>query len=118
MPCMPLFSRQKCRVSLSLTPMSSAGKSKLPAQILPKKLKLLDDVVVPADFSRDEILELKKWMRINGDQNSGYEAVYYSAWNGKPTLPVTEVPKSDVYKVKVKPENVEVNLEHPRVKLE
>ena len=118
---MPLFSRQKCRVSLSLTPMSSAGKSKLPAQILPKKLKLLDDVVVPADFSRDEILELKKWMRINGDQNSGYGAVYYSAWNGKPTLPVTEVtevPKSDVYKVKVKPENVEVNLEHPRVKLE
>ena len=68
--------------------MSSAGKSNLPAQILPKTLKWQDDLVIPADLSRDEILQLKKWMHINGDENSGYEPVYYSAWNGQPTLRV------------------------------
>ena len=98
--------------------MSSAGQSNLSAQILPKTLNWQDDVVVPADFSRHEILRLKKWMCINGDENSGYETVYYSDWNGQPTLRVTDVPKSDVYKLKVKPENVEFTLEHPLVNLE
>jgi hypothetical protein len=56
--------------------MSSAGHFNTPAQILPKHLKWQEDVVVPEDFSRDEILDLKKWSRITGDEDSDYEPVY------------------------------------------
>jgi hypothetical protein len=62
--------------------MSSAGHFNTPAQILPKHLKWQEHVVVPEDFSKDEILELKKWSRITGDEDSGYEPVYLSTWNG------------------------------------
>ena len=55
--------------------MSSAGHFNTPPQILPKDLKWQEDVVVPEHFSTDEILELKKWSRITGDENSGYEPV-------------------------------------------
>jgi hypothetical protein len=78
---------------------------------LPKHLKWQEDVVVPEDFSRDEILDLKKWSRINGDENSGYEPVYLSAWNGQPTL-------RDDGNVKVKVEKVQVKLEDAGVKME
>jgi hypothetical protein len=40
---------------------------------------LKEDVVIPEDFSRDEVLDLKKWMRINGEENSDYEFVYLSS---------------------------------------
>jgi hypothetical protein len=53
--------------------MSSAGEFNTPAQILPKNLKWQEDVVVPEHFSTDEILEFMKWMRIIGDEGSGYE---------------------------------------------
>ena len=78
---------------------------------MPKHLKWQEDVVVPEDFSRDEILDLKKWSRINGDENSGYEPVYLSAWNGQPTL-------RDDGNVKVKVEEVQVKLEDAGVKME
>jgi hypothetical protein len=54
--------------------MSSAGESNQPAQILPKTLKWQEDVVVPEYFSisRDQILELKKWMRVSEDEHTGY----------------------------------------------
>jgi hypothetical protein len=80
--------------------MSSAGQFNTPAQILPQHLRWEEDVVVPQNFSRDEILKLKKWRRITGDENSGYEHVYLSAWNGQPTL-------RDYGNVKVKVECVE-----------
>ena len=66
--------------------MSRAGQFNTPAQILPKHLKWQEDVVVPEHFSTDEILELKKWSRITGDENSGYEPVYLSAWYGQSSL--------------------------------
>ena len=50
--------------------MSSAGHFNTPAQILPKHLIWQEHVVVPEDFSKDEILELKKWSRITGDEDS------------------------------------------------
>ena len=84
--------------------MSSAGHFNTPAQILPKHLKWQEHVVVPEDFSKDEILELKKWSRITGDEDSGYEPVYLSTWNGQPTL-------RDDGNVKVKVDKVEVKLE-------
>ena len=80
-----MFVRQKFRVSHSVTPMSTVSvdcDSSLPAQILFKTLKWQEDVLVPEKFSTDEILDLKKWMRLN-------EPVDYSAWNGQPTLRVT-----------------------------
>ena len=46
------------------------------------------------------------------DEHTGYEPVQNSAWNGQPTLRLTDVPKSDVCKVKVKAENDKVKLEH------
>ena len=91
--------------------MSSAGHFNTPAQILPKHLKWQEDVVVPEDFSRDEILDLKKWSRIDGDENSGYEPVYLSAWNGQPTI-------RDDGNVKVQVEKVDVKLQHAGVKME
>jgi hypothetical protein len=91
--------------------MSSAGHFNTPAQILPKHLKWQEHVVVPEDFSKDEILELKKWSRITGDEDSGYEPVYLSAWNGQPTL-------RDDGNVKVKVKKVEIQLEHAGVKME
>ena len=91
--------------------MSSAGHFNTPAQILPKHLKWQEHVVVPEDFSKDEILELKKWSRITGDEDSGYEPVYLSTWNGQPTL-------RDDGNVKVKVEKVEVKLEDAGVKME
>ena len=57
-------------------------------------------------------------MRVSENEHTGSQPVYYSAWNGQPTLRVTDVPKSDVCKVKVKAENVQVKLEHAAVKLE
>ena len=89
----------------------SAFQFNTPAQILPKHLKWQEDVVVPEDFSRDEILDLKKWNRIDGDENNGYEPVYLSAWNGQPTL-------RDDGNVKVKVEKVQVKLEDAGVKME
>ena len=103
---MPLFVTQKCRVSHSLTPMSSAGDSNLPARIwLPKTLKRQLIVVVPEHFSTDKILDLKKWMLINQDENIGYEPACYSAWNGQPTLGVADVAKPEVCHVQVKVES-------------
>jgi hypothetical protein len=52
--------------------MSRAGHFNTPAQILPKHLKWKEHVVVPEDFSADEILELKNIARITGDETSGY----------------------------------------------
>jgi hypothetical protein len=66
--------------------MSRAGQFKTPAQILPKHLKWQEDVVVPEHFSADEIVQLKKFARMAGDEASGYEPVYLSCWNGQPTL--------------------------------
>ena len=66
--------------------MSRAGHFNTPAQILPKHLKWQEHVVVPEDFSKDEILELKNIARMTGDESSGYEPVYLSTWNGQPTL--------------------------------
>ncbi len=44
----------------------------------------------------DEILELKrKYMLINQDKHIGYDQAYYSAWNGQPTLGVTDVVKTE-----------------------
>ncbi len=75
------------------------------------QLKWQEHVVVPEDFSKDEILELKKWSRITGDEDRGYEPVYLSAWNGPPAL-------RDDGNVKVKVEKVEVKLEDAGVKME
>ena len=52
--------------------MSRAGHFNTPLQILPKHLKWQEHVVVPEDFSADEILELKKFARMTGDETSGH----------------------------------------------
>jgi len=91
--------------------MSSAGHFNTPAQILPQDLKWQHDVVVPQDFSTHEILELKKFAEINGQENSGYEPVFLSAWNGLPTL-------RDDDSVKFKLEKGALNLEDAAVKME
>jgi hypothetical protein len=91
--------------------MSRAGQFKTPAQILPKHLKWQEDVVVPEHFSADEIVQLKKFARMAGDEASGYEPVYLSCWNGQPTL------RDDGY-VKLNMEKGEGNLEDAAVKME
>ncbi len=78
---------------------------------MPKHLQWQEDVVVPEHFSTDEILALNKCRRITGDENSGYEPVYLSAWNGQPTI-------RDDGNVKVQVEKVDVKLQHAGVKME
>ena len=91
--------------------MSRAGHFNTPAQILPKHLKWQEHVVVPEDFSKDEILELKNIARMTGDESSGYEPVYLSCYNGQPTL-------RDDGCVKLEMEKGEGNLEDAAVKME
>jgi hypothetical protein len=64
-------------------------------------LKWQEDVVVPEHFSTDEVVVLKKWKRIHQGEHTGDEPVYYSAWNGQPTLRVTAVTKPEVFHVRV-----------------
>jgi hypothetical protein len=64
-------------------------------------LKWQEDVVVPEHFSTDEVVVLKKWKRIQQGEHTGDEPVYYSAWNGQPTLRVTAVAKPEVFHVRV-----------------
>ena len=90
--------------------MSRAGHLNTSAQTLPKHLKWQEHVLVPEDFSADEILDLKNIARMTGDESSGHEPVYLSCWNGQPTL------RDDAY-VQLKMEKGEGNLEDTAVKM-
>ena len=90
--------------------MSSASDSNLPAQILPKTLTCKGMLWFLSTSSQMKFWSSKKWMRIHQDEHIGYEPVYYSAWNGQPTLRMTDVAKPEVSQVQVTLRNQLVNV--------
>ena len=89
--------------------MSSTSDSNLPVQILPKTLTCKGMLWFLSTSSQMKFWSSKKWMRIHQDEHIGYGPVY-SAWNGQPTLRVTDVAKSEVSQVQVTLRNQLVNV--------